>query len=73
VPLEGAVPVERVEDAARALTRAALGAPVRDLATTRQGELNYKLARLAPRGRLARRGHVTETGLAGEYAKRLRV
>ena len=37
VPLEGAVPVERVEDAARALARAALGPPVRDLATTRQG------------------------------------
>ena len=37
VPLEGAVPVERVEDAARTLVRAALGPPARDLATTRQG------------------------------------
>jgi hypothetical protein len=35
------VPAERVEDAARA----ALGPPVRDLATTRQGELGYRLAR----------------------------
>ena len=39
VPLEGAVPVESVEDAARTLARAALGSPVRDLATTRQGEI----------------------------------
>ena len=37
VPLEGAVPVERVEDAARTLARAALGPPARDLATTRNG------------------------------------
>ena len=35
VPLEGAVPAERVEDAARTLVRAAIGRPVRDIATTR--------------------------------------
>ena len=52
VPLEGAVPVERVEDAARTLVRAALGKPARDLATTRQGTLSYALAaaRAAARG-----------------------
>jgi len=83
VPLEGAVPAERVEDAARALTRAALGPPVRDLATTRQGEAGYRLARLAPRRlldrittarmrKLAQRGHFAADGLAGEYAARLR-
>ena len=83
VPLEGAVPVERVEDAARALTRAALGPPVRDLATTRQGELGYELARLAPRALLDKitppacagsPGGATSTrpGLAGEYAARLK-
>jgi NAD(P)-dependent dehydrogenase (short-subunit alcohol dehydrogenase family) len=83
VPLEGAVPVERVQDAARALTRAALGPPVRDLATTRQGALGYRLARLAPRRlldrittarmrTLAQRGHFPAAGLAGEYAERLR-
>ena len=83
VPLEGAVPVERVEDAARTLVRAALGKPARDLATTRQGTLSYALLRLAPRRaidaftraqmrRLARRGHFETTGLAGEYAARLR-
>jgi len=83
VPLEGAVPVERVQDAARALTRAALGPPVRDLATTRQGVLGYRLARIVPRRlldrvttarmrKLAQRGHFGATGLAGGYAARLR-
>jgi NAD(P)-dependent dehydrogenase (short-subunit alcohol dehydrogenase family) len=83
VPLEGAVPAERVEDAARALTRAALGPPVRDLATTRQGAIGYALARLAPRRvldrittarmrKLALRGHFDARGIAGGYAGRLR-
>jgi NAD(P)-dependent dehydrogenase (short-subunit alcohol dehydrogenase family) len=83
VPLEGAVPVERIEDAAGTLARAALGAPARDLATTRQGEVGYTLARLAPRAlldritrarmqRLARKGHFDEAGIAGEYAARLK-
>jgi NAD(P)-dependent dehydrogenase (short-subunit alcohol dehydrogenase family) len=82
VPLEGAVPVERVEDAANTLVRAALGEPARDLATTKQGTLSYALLRLAPRGvvdritthqmrRLAKRGHFASEGLAAEYAARL--
>ena len=49
VALEGNVPVESVEDAARTLTRAALGSPARDLATTRQGALGYALMRHVPR------------------------
>jgi len=36
IGLEGRVPAERVEDAARTIARAALGPPVRDVATTRQ-------------------------------------
>jgi NAD(P)-dependent dehydrogenase (short-subunit alcohol dehydrogenase family) len=48
--LEGSVPAERLEDAARTLTRAALDSPRRDLATTRQGEISYALLRLVPRG-----------------------
>jgi NAD(P)-dependent dehydrogenase (short-subunit alcohol dehydrogenase family) len=83
VPLEGAVPAERVEDAARAIARAALGRPVRDLATTRQGGVGYALARLAPRRlmdeltrrrmrALARRGHFGDAGIAAEFAARLR-
>jgi NAD(P)-dependent dehydrogenase (short-subunit alcohol dehydrogenase family) len=49
VALEGNVPVERVEDAARTLARAALGSPARDLATTKQGAINYALLRHVPR------------------------
>ncbi len=82
VPLEGAVPVEQVSDAARVLARAALGPPVRDLATTRNGAIGYALVRLLPRRLLdrvtlarmrglARRGHFAGEGLAGEYAVRL--
>ena len=48
--LEGVVPPEDVADAARALVRAALDEPVRDLATTRQGAVNYALARHTPEG-----------------------
>jgi len=83
VPLEGSVPVEDVTDAARTLTRAALGEPARDLATTRQGTLSYAVLRVLPRGvldaitrrqmkRLARKGHFNAEGLAGEFAARLR-
>ncbi len=83
VALEGAVPAEQLEDAARTLVRAALGIPARDLATTRQGAVAYALARLVPRGlldrvitarmhALARRGHFGADGIAGEYVKRLR-
>ena len=76
------MPAERVEDAARALARAALGRPVRDLATTRAGTIQYFLARRTPRRlldrittlrirRLARSGAFEPTGLAGELAARL--
>jgi NAD(P)-dependent dehydrogenase (short-subunit alcohol dehydrogenase family) len=49
VGLEGTVPAERVEDAARTLVRAALGPPARDLATTRSGAIGYALLRHVPR------------------------
>ncbi len=82
VPLEGAVPAERVEDAARTLVRAALGRPVRDIATTRSGGVAYRVLRFLPRGlvdratrarlrRLARRGHF-DAGIACEFAARVR-
>jgi NAD(P)-dependent dehydrogenase (short-subunit alcohol dehydrogenase family) len=81
VPLEGIVPAETVEDAARTITRAALGRPVRDLGTTRRGDLSYRALRLAPRalvdrgirGQLARavkRGTFGGDGLAAEFAER---
>jgi NAD(P)-dependent dehydrogenase (short-subunit alcohol dehydrogenase family) len=49
VALEGHVPAESVEDAARTLARAALGSPARDLATTRNGAVGYALMRHLPR------------------------
>ena len=81
IALEGAIPAERVEDAARALVRAALGPPVRDLATTRTGTVQYALARRSPRRlldrltntqvrRLARRGHFDSSELAREFVAR---
>jgi NAD(P)-dependent dehydrogenase (short-subunit alcohol dehydrogenase family) len=81
VALEGTVPPERVEDAARTLARAALGRPARDLATTRRGTLAYAAARLAPRGlvdrivaarlrRLANAGHFAQSPLARDFVPR---
>jgi NAD(P)-dependent dehydrogenase (short-subunit alcohol dehydrogenase family) len=49
IGLEGKVPVEDVRDAARTIARAALGPPVRDLATTRNGAIGYALMRHLPR------------------------
>src|SRR5690348_4822927 len=47
--LDGIVAEEPLASAAATLVRAALGRPVRDLATTRQGTIGYALARRAPR------------------------
>jgi NAD(P)-dependent dehydrogenase (short-subunit alcohol dehydrogenase family) len=82
VPLEGAVPAERIEDAAATLVRAALGRPARDLATSRRGAVGYVLARHLPRRlmdwvvearmrHLVRRGHFQDSELARELAGRL--
>jgi NAD(P)-dependent dehydrogenase (short-subunit alcohol dehydrogenase family) len=82
ISLEGAVPPEPLRAAAAAITRAALGRPVRDLATTRRGTLNYALLRRAPRRavdavslwqirRLARRGKFDSSQLAGPLATRV--
>ena len=47
--LEGAVPAEDIADAGRAFARAALSEkPIRDLATTRSGTVNYAVVRLLP-------------------------
>lgn len=82
--LEGAVPEEPLAAAAKALTRAALGRPVRDLATTPRGTVQYALARFSSRRvldrltkltmrRLARRGKFAGAqGPAGELIARLR-
>ena len=81
IGLEGAIPAESLDSAAQTLVRAALGPPVRDLATTRAGTIQYALARRAPRRlldrlttarmtKLARRGHFRDSQLAREYVAR---
>jgi NAD(P)-dependent dehydrogenase (short-subunit alcohol dehydrogenase family) len=49
VSLEGVVPAEPVAAAGAAIVRAALGTPVRDLATTRRGGAGYVFLRHLPR------------------------
>jgi NAD(P)-dependent dehydrogenase (short-subunit alcohol dehydrogenase family) len=82
IALEGAVPAESLEGAAATLVRAALGRPVRDLATTREGTVQYALARRVPRRlmdrltlmrmkSLARRGHFAESRLARDFVTRM--
>ena len=83
VGLEGAVPAEPVRDAAATLVRAALGAPARDLATTRRTGVALLVARHLPRRvmeragraqlrRLARKGHFDASPLAAPLGERLR-
>ena len=81
--LEGLVPMEQLDSAARALARAALGPrPPRDLASTRRATLSYAVLRLAPRGlvdrvmlhhlrRAAARGHFDRSALAAPLRSRL--
>jgi NAD(P)-dependent dehydrogenase (short-subunit alcohol dehydrogenase family) len=82
VGLEGAVPAERLSDAARTLVRAALGAPARDLATTRWGAVVSAIVRRLPRRlvdgagerqlhRLGRKGHFARSELAADLHERL--
>jgi NAD(P)-dependent dehydrogenase (short-subunit alcohol dehydrogenase family) len=54
VSLEGKVPVEKVQDAARTIARAIYGPPARDLATTRNGAIGYAVLRHIPRRLLDR-------------------
>jgi len=81
--LEGAVPPEKLSDAAGALVRAALGPPARDLATTRRGTVGYALARRTPRAlldrvsrsqlrRLARKGYFDDSVMAAPFGARLK-
>lgn len=80
--LEGAVPAEDVGDVAATLVRAALGAPARDLATTRRGTAGYALLRLTPRPvvdavlrrqlrRSVRNGSFANGGIAAQFRERL--
>jgi NAD(P)-dependent dehydrogenase (short-subunit alcohol dehydrogenase family) len=80
--LEGMVPEEKLDAVALTMARAALGRPVRDLATTRRGGFQYLLLRATPRGlmdrltlavlrREARRGRFKGSALARELVQRL--
>jgi len=82
VGLEGVVPPESVSEAAATLVRAALGPPVRDLATTRRGAAGYALLRHLPRRlidagvrrrlrRAAERGDFDASELAAELRRDL--
>jgi NAD(P)-dependent dehydrogenase (short-subunit alcohol dehydrogenase family) len=69
ISLEGIVPAEPLEQVVAALTRAVLGPPIRDLATSRRGGLSYFLLRhLPPRftDRLLRR-HLRRAAVAGRF------
>jgi NAD(P)-dependent dehydrogenase (short-subunit alcohol dehydrogenase family) len=79
IDLDGTLPTERLEDAARTLARAALGRPARDLAVTRRGAFQYALARRTPRRlldrltvlqlrRFARNGGLDGSELTREFA-----
>jgi NAD(P)-dependent dehydrogenase (short-subunit alcohol dehydrogenase family) len=81
--LEGVVPAEPLQSAARTLARAALGRrPVRDLATTRRASVQYALlsripGRVVDRAirsrlrRLARKGHFDRSQVAREFVSRI--
>jgi len=80
--LDGIVPEEKLDDAAAKLVRAALGRPVRDLATTRRGGVQYTFLRRVPRRaidrvtlaylrRIVRRGGFKRSKMAGDFVRRL--
>jgi NAD(P)-dependent dehydrogenase (short-subunit alcohol dehydrogenase family) len=81
--LDGIVPEESLDDAARTMVRAALGRPVRDIATTRRGGLGYTLLRGVPSRlkdratltvlkRHARSGQFDRSALARDFVGRMR-
>ena len=83
ITLEGAVPEERLSDAAATMVRAVLGPPVRDLATTPRGRVSYALLSRLPRRLVdrairaslkhrARQGAFDGSSLAAEFAARQR-
>jgi len=80
--LDGIVPEEPLSAAASAVTRAALGRHVRDLGTTRLGDIEYRLLRLAPRRlvdrgtilqlrRLCRQGKFARSRMARDFVARM--
>ena len=82
--LEGAVPEEPIGSAARVLARAALAErPVRDLATTRRGTVQYAVLRRVPRRlidrlttagvrRAVKQGGFARSTIAADFVRRVR-
>jgi NAD(P)-dependent dehydrogenase (short-subunit alcohol dehydrogenase family) len=82
--LDGVVPEEPLSNAAATVTRAALGRPLRDIATSRRGDVQFRLLRLAPRRaidrgtrlalrRLVKQGKFSRSRMAREFVARLSV
>jgi NAD(P)-dependent dehydrogenase (short-subunit alcohol dehydrogenase family) len=81
--LDGVVPEEKLSDAAGTLARAALGRrPVRDIATTRRGGVEYAFLRRVPRRaidratlaylrKVVKRGGFKKSQIAGDFVRRL--
>jgi NAD(P)-dependent dehydrogenase (short-subunit alcohol dehydrogenase family) len=80
--LDGVVPEEKLSDAAAILARAALGRPVRDIATTRRGGVEYAFLRRLPRRaidratlsylrKIVKRGGFRKSQIAGEFVRRM--
>lgn len=80
--LEGMVPPEPLGAAVGTIVRAIYGRPARDLATTRQGTVSYKLIGLLPKGLVegavrrrmragARRGLFKSTPMTSDFLARL--
>ena len=80
--LDGVVPEEPLSSAAATVARAALGRHVRDIATTKRGDVEYRLLRLAPRRavdrgtllalkRLCRKGKFARSRMAHDFVSRL--
>jgi hypothetical protein len=78
------VPEEPLSNAAATVTRAALGRPLRDIATSRRGDVQFRLLRLAPRRaidrgtrlalrRLVKQGKFSRSRMAREFVARLSV
>jgi NAD(P)-dependent dehydrogenase (short-subunit alcohol dehydrogenase family) len=80
--LDGVVPEERLADVAKTFARAALDRPVRDIATTRRGGVQYAFLRRVPRRavdratlsylrRIVKRGGFKKSQIAGDFVSRL--
>ncbi len=80
--LEGTVPAEPIDNAVSTLLRAIYGRPARDLATTRQGALMYRLLGITPKGLVegtirrrmrdsARKGRFESTPMTSDLLARL--